>query len=78
MRRFSGTEWGIFAMAGLFIVVGSYAVIHPTEMNMYFQAYRRFHSGVEHVSKAVSRLLGGLAVTIGAGLVWLVFYGRPK
>jgi uncharacterized protein YjeT (DUF2065 family) len=78
MHRFTQIEWGIFAIAALFIVVGSYAVISPTEMNMHFQAYRHFHAGIEHVSKAGSRLLGGLAVAIGAGLVWLVFYGRPK
>jgi hypothetical protein len=78
MRRFTGTEWGIFALAALFIVAGSYAVIHPTEMIMSFQAYRHFHAGDEHISKTGSRLFGGLAVAIGAGLVWLVFYGRPK
>jgi hypothetical protein len=78
MRRFTGTEWGIFALASLFIVVGAYAVISPTEMNMHFQAYRHFHAGDEHVSKAGSRLLGGLAILIGAGLIRLIFYGRPK
>jgi hypothetical protein len=78
MRRFTQIEWGIFAISALFIIVGSYAVICPTEMNMHFQSYRHFHAGIEHVSKAGSQLLGGMAVTIGAGLVWLVFYGRPK
>jgi uncharacterized membrane protein len=78
MRRFTQIEWGIFALAGLFIVVGLYAVIWPTEMNMHFQAYRHFRAGDEHVSKAGSRLLGGLAIVIGAGLIRMVFYGRPK
>ena len=78
MRRFTGTEWGIFALAGLFIVGGAYAVICPTEMTLHFQAYRHFRAGDEHVSKSGSCLLGGLAIVIGVGLIRLVFYGRPK
>jgi uncharacterized membrane protein len=78
MRRFTEIEWGIFALASLFIVGGLYAVIYPTEMNLYFQAYHHFHAGDEHVSKAGSRLFGSLAIAIGAGLIGLIFYGRPK
>ena len=78
MPRFTGTEWGIFALAGLFIVVGAYAVIFPTEMTLHFQAYRHFHAGDEHVSKLGSRFVGVVAIAMGAGLIKLVFYGRPK
>jgi hypothetical protein len=77
MRRFTGTEWGIFALAGLFIIGGASAVICPTEMTLHFQSYRHFRAGDEQVSKEGARLLGGLAIAIGAGLVWLIFYGRP-
>ena len=78
MRRFTGTELGLIALAILFIGVGLYAVIYPTEMNLYFKNYKGFPAGVEHISKAGSQIFGVLSMAIGAGLLWLICFGRAK
>jgi hypothetical protein len=77
-RSFTGTEWGILALAVLFIVFGGVAILYPTEMNVFHQSYRGVRSSFEHVSKDGSRIYGGFAMLVGAGLTWLVFYGRKK
>ena len=78
MRRLTGIELGILALAGLFIVVGAIMVIHPTEADVFHQAYNFARSSIEHVSREKSRIYGVLAMLIGAGMVWMVFYGRRK
>jgi hypothetical protein len=78
MRRFTGTEFGIFALAGIFIIVGSVMVIHPTEGVVFHQAYRWVGSSVEHVSKERTRAYGVLAILFGFGFVWMVFANRRK
>ena len=78
MRRLNGTELGALILAACFIIGGLYTVIHPVEFDMYFKAYKRFHAATEHVSETGARLYGILATVIGTGLIWFLFYGRPK
>jgi hypothetical protein len=78
MRRFTGTELGMLALAGLLFIVGAVSVFHPTEMNLAYRAYRRMPATIEHVSKRGSQAYGVLAIALGAGLAWLVFAGRRK
>jgi hypothetical protein len=78
MRRFTGTEFGILVVAAISIFVGADLVVHPTEMNVLHQAYRRFRLSIEHVSKEGSQIYGVLAIVLGLGLIWMVFYGRRK
>ena len=78
MRRFTGTEWGIFVLALVFIVVGGNMTIHPTETEVTHEAYRWVHASVEHISKQGARVYGVLAILSGLGFLWLLFYKRGK
>ena len=78
MRRFTGTELALLALAILLVGIGFYAVIHPTEMYIYFRRAKNIPAGVEHISKTGSQLHGILAMAVGAGLGWLIIYGRAK
>jgi hypothetical protein len=78
MRRLTGTELGILVIASVFIVAGTVTVLHPTELDVFHQAYRRVRGSVEHVTKEGSRVYGTVAIIMGSGLVWMVFYGRRK
>jgi hypothetical protein len=78
MRRLTGTEWALLALAILLVGVGFFAVIHPTEMYLYFRRAKNIPAGVEHISKAGSQLHGILAMAVGAGLAWFIVSGRPK
>lgn len=78
MRRFTGAEKGILVLAVLFIIVGTDMTIFPTEMNVSHQVYRWARSSSEHVSKRGSIIYGIVMISLGAGIVWLVFRGRSK
>ena len=78
MRRFTGTELALLALAILLVGIGFYAVIYPTEMYLFFNKTKNIPAGVEHISKAGSQLHGILTMVVGAGLGWLIVYGRAK
>ena len=78
MRRLNGNELGVLLIASVFIICGAFMLIDPTEMNMVHLGYKRLRATVEHVSKEDSQVYGAVAIILGSGLVWMVFYGRRK
>jgi hypothetical protein len=78
MRHLNGNELGVLVIASVFIVCGAFMLIDPTELNVVHRAYKRTGSTIEHVSKEDSQIYGAVAIILGSGLVWIVFYGRRK
>jgi uncharacterized protein YjeT (DUF2065 family) len=78
MRRLNGNELGVLLIASVFIICGAVLLIHPTEMTMVHQEYKRLRASFEHVSEEESQVYGAVAIILGSGLVWMVFYGRRK
>jgi len=75
MRRFTGLEIGILALASVFILCGMVSVVDPKEAAVFHMAYRWVQSSVEYVSKTGGRFYGALAILIGIGLGWMVLQG---
>ena len=80
MRRLNGPEKGIFALAILFLIVGTDMIVYPTDMVVFHQSFRRPspHPHPEHITKNDSPVYGVASVLLGVGLVSLIFYGNRK
>jgi uncharacterized protein YjeT (DUF2065 family) len=78
MRRLSGIELAVLALAMVFILVGLLNIIHPSEHLNFQSSARDFFVSVGYTSKQKSRTYGLLSFVLGAGMAAMVFYRRRK
>ena len=77
MRRFTGTEKGGIACASLFVIGGLLMIVHPIDMGVVRSGLGRYGTGSlppEHVSKEMTREIGGAVVLAGVGFACFVLY----
>jgi hypothetical protein len=82
MRRFTSTEVAALLLGALFFVVGLVSVVHPTESAWAHPttdpATFMAKSYIEVISKKGARIYGGLAMSLGVGLMLFVILPRRK
>lgn len=83
MKHLTTIEKSAVVIGLVFIVVGAAVIIHPTEGPVFHPGPYKYRAMLgpnqpEHVSKRGSRIYGGIAVAMGAGISWLGFYRGRK
>jgi hypothetical protein len=77
MRRFTKNQWMLLALAGAIIMLGLVMVLHPAEMDVPV-AHRGLPPSIAHWSKDKAQGFGVVLILLGAGTVWVAFYGNSK
>jgi hypothetical protein len=83
MKRLGTMEKVCLVLAIVFIAVGVFSIVYPTEAYVAHAGSGRYQSIIgrnstpEHVSKNGARVYGFISLGFGVGLAWLVFY-RPR
>jgi hypothetical protein len=81
VQRFTGIEKILLAVAAVCICVGILSLVHPVEQivaHSGIRSYTRFPAWTEYISKGMARIYGALAILVGVGMIWLVFFRGKK